>query len=170
MLLNMLPILTLASHFVLVFLVVALFNKKSWGRSIFEWINKHLINIAIVVSLGAVLGSLYYSNVVGFPPCSLCWWQRVFLFPIPIVLIMGKIKKDVKVMDYIIPLAVLSAFIALYQSYVYLGGSSILPCTAEGGDCSKIYVMAFGYITIPVMSLTISIYLVMLSWFKKLYA
>jgi hypothetical protein len=83
---------------------------------------------------------------------------------------MGKIKSDIRVMDYVTPLAVMSAVLALYQSYVYLGGSSLLPCTAEGGDCSKIYVMAFGYITIPVMSLTISVYLIILSWFKKFYA
>ena len=170
MIIDILPIVTLFSHFLLVFLVVAMLNRNGWGRFVLVWINKHLINLTLLVSLSAVLGSLYYSNIVGFPPCSLCWWQRIFLFPIPIILIMGKIKSDIRVMDYVTPLAVMSAVLALYQSYVYLGGSSLLPCTAEVGDCSKIYVMAFGYITIPVMSLTISVYLVILSWFKKFYA
>lgn len=169
MILNSIPVLVLLSHLVLVFLIVALLNRNSWGKQVFYWVNKYLINLALVISLGAVLGSLYYSNVVGFPPCVLCWWQRVLLFPIPLLLIVGKIKKDNNVMQYVVPLALLSAVIALYQSYVYLGGSSILPCTANGGDCSKIYVLAFGYITIPVMSLTVSVYLYILSWYKKLY-
>lgn len=169
MILKVIPVLVLLSHFGIVFLVVTLLNRNTWGKLAFLWINKYLINLVLVVSLGAVLGSLYYSNVIGFPPCVLCWWQRVLLFPIPLLLVVSKIKRDNNVMQYVVPFAILSAVIALYQSYIYLGGSSILPCTAEGGDCSKIYVMAFGYITIPVMSLTVSVYLYILSWYKKLY-
>lgn len=167
---NILPGFVLLSHVVFILLVGILFTRTDWSKQIASWVGQRAILLAFLVSIGAVLGSLFYSNILGFSPCVLCWWQRVFLFPVPVILGIALYKKDDEVMKYVLPLAVISGLLALYQSYVYLGGESVLPCTAEGGECSRIYVMAFGYITIPLMSLTISLYLILLSRFKKLYA
>jgi hypothetical protein len=59
--------------------------------------------------------------------------------------------------------------VALYQSYVNWGGGSLLSCTAEEGACARLYVMEFGYITIPAMSLTVAIYLLLIPWMYKIY-
>lgn len=70
---------------------------------------------------------------------------------------------------YAVPLTLLASIVAAYQSYVFLGGVSILPCTALEGACSKIYVMAFGYITIPFMGLTVALYILLLAWADKIF-
>jgi hypothetical protein len=70
---------------------------------------------------------------------------------------------------YALPLSVLALLLSLYFSYYSAGGASILPCTAEGGACSKVYVKEFGYVTIPMMSFTISAYLLLMTWVNKLY-
>ena len=164
-----LPYLALFSHVVLVVLFLALVFRRSWGAEPQMFIGKHATILAFLVSLAAVIGSLYYSEIVGFEPCVLCWWQRVFLYPLVIIFGMALWKKTASVFLYAVPLVLGAALIAAYQSYVYLGGASLLSCTALDGACSKIYVMAFGYITIPTMSLTVSLYILFLAWANKIY-
>ena len=161
-----LPYVVLISHAILVFIILAIVLKN---YSVINFLGKNTLILAFLLSVLPVLGSLFYSEIMGFEPCVLCWWQRVFLFPLPLILGIAYWKRDNYVINYVIPLVVLSAFVSLYQSYVYLGGGSFLPCTAEGGACSKVYVMALGYISIPVMALTISLYIIVLAWAKKLY-
>ena len=167
--LNTLPVATIGAHVLFVFLVLAIIYRNSWGRLVTEWVGKHSTALAFVVSLAALVGSLFYSNVIGFPPCELCWWQRIFLYPLPIIFGLALWKKDNSAFLYAIPLAALASITAAYQSYVNLGGNSFLPCTAVGAECSKIYVMAFGYITIPMMSLTIGAYILLFALVKRIY-
>jgi disulfide bond formation protein DsbB len=165
-----LPYKVLVSHILLVVIILAFIFGKSWGSGIVRFLGKNSVLLGFLVSLGAVIGSLFYSNVVGFEPCVLCWWQRVFLYPTALILGIALWKKDKGVFRYVSPLAVLGGIVALYQSYANMGWGSILPCTAEGGACSKLYVFAFGYITIPVMSLTICLYLLVIAWANKIYS
>ncbi|MEX2013864.1 MAG: disulfide bond formation protein B [Parcubacteria group bacterium] len=165
-----LPYLVLVFHAVFVVTIAAFIFRHSWGRTIQMFVGKNAMVLAGLISLVAVLGSLFYSEVVGFEPCVLCWWQRVFLYPLVIIFGVALWKKATSAFLYATPLALGAAIIAAYHSYVYMGGASILPCTALGGACSKIYVMAFGYITIPMMSLTIALYILLLAWAHKIYA
>ena len=164
-----LPYLALFSHVALVVLFLALVFRRSWGAGPQVFMGKHATTLAFLVSLAAVIGSLYYSEIAGFEPCVLCWWQRVFLYPLVIIFGMALWKKTASAFLYAVPLVLGAALIAAYQSYVYLGGASLLSCTALDGACSKIYVMAFGYITIPAMSLTVSLYILLLAWAHKIY-
>ncbi len=166
---DFLPTATLVAHIVFVIILLAIVFRKTWGQGIITWLGQHSLKIVFVVSLSAVIGSLFYSNIVGFLPCVLCWWQRVFLYPVPIIAGLAILKRDNSAFLYIVPLALISGIIALYQSYVNLGGASILPCTAVGAECSKLYVIAYGYITIPLMSLTVAIYVLLIAWAKKIY-
>jgi disulfide bond formation protein DsbB len=161
---------TLFSHIVLVFIVLAFLFRKSWGATTVYFVGKHAIFFGLIVALTAILGSLTYSEIVGYEPCLLCWWQRVFIYPSFVLFLVALNTKDRNVFNYVLPLSILSGIIGLYQSYVNLGGNSILPCTAEGSACSKVYVLEFGYITIPMMSLTIAIYLIVISLIGKYYA
>jgi len=166
---SLVPYAVLLSHFLFIFIVFTLIFKNSWGRDMTNWFGKKATVLALIISLGAVLGSLFYSEIVGFEPCILCWWQRIFLFPLPVILIVSLWKNDSAVFKYIVPLAILGTIVALYHSYFELGGVSLLPCTAEGGACSRVYVKEFGYITIPTMSLTSFAFVLIISWFKKQY-
>ncbi len=166
---TILPYTVVASHVLLVVLFAAVLGRKGWGKKAYAFLSQRVLLAGLLVSLGAVLGSLFYSDVVGFYPCLLCWWQRVFLYPQLVLFAIALWKKDRGVFIYSAAFALLAGVVALYHSYVYMGGTSVLPCTALGGACSKIYVMEFGYITIPSMSLTIVLYLLLLAWVNWLY-
>jgi disulfide bond formation protein DsbB len=164
---NILPYAVLMSHLLSAFLILAIIFRKSWGRGVMDFIHKHAILLGLLVSLAAIAGSLFYSVGVGYTPCELCWWQRVLLYPQAILFLAALRHKDRSVFRYSWCLAALAALVSLYQIYAQSGGHSLLPCTAIGGECMKIYVDAFGYITIPVMSLTISAYLLLLAYINR---
>ncbi len=164
------PYLVLFSHVLFIVFVLALLAKGSWGKFIIEFIGKRAVLFGLLIAIASVFGSLFYSQIIGFDPCVLCWWQRVFLYPLVVIFGMALWKKSDSAFLYATPLAILGGLVAAYQTYALLGGPSLLPCTALDGDCSKIYVMAFGYITIPTMSLTISLYVLLLARIKKIYS
>jgi len=148
----------------------ALLAKNSWGRDAVRLIGKHAEVFGLLVSLAAIAGSLIYSNVIGYAPCDLCWWQRICLYPIPVILLVSLYKKHRNGFDFALPLAAVAALIALYHTYIQLGGSvSLGGCTAFGGACTKVYVLAFGYVTIPTMSLTVALAVILLGVIKKSY-
>lgn len=166
---TIIPYKVLASHVLLVFLVAALIFKQSLGRGAVSFLGKWAIQLSFLVAFGAIIGSLFYSEVVGFEACVLCWWQRVFLYPQAILFAIAWWKKDGGVFKYAVPLTLISLIIGLYQAYANMTGFSLLPCTALEGGCSKIYVEAFGYITIPVMAVTVALYLLLIAWARKIY-
>lgn len=163
-----LPYAVLFSHLVLVFLVLALVFRNSWGKDIVGFVGRHAIVLSFIAALAAVAGSLFYSNVIGFAPCELCWWQRIFLYPQVIILFIAWRHRDTHVFKYVGTLSLFAFIVSLYQVYIQLGGFSVLPCTAVGSTCAKVFVNAFGYITIPMMSLTICVYLLLFALANKL--
>jgi disulfide bond formation protein DsbB len=163
------PYGVLFSHVILVGLIFAFIFRRTWGKDVFEFVGKNSISLAFLVSLMAVGGSLFYSQIIGFEPCVLCWWQRVFIFPTMIVLGVSLYKKLPNVWSYVFPLIILALMVAAYQTSSDIWGISILPCTAQGGGCDRIYVKAFGYITIPTMSLTTALYFLTFYLFDRSY-
>src|SRR3989344_2766187 len=160
----LLPYLVLISHIILTVFFISLIFKNNLSR----WIGRNAILLSFLVALVAVGGSLFYSNIIGYEPCVLCWWIRIFLYPLVIIFGMALWKHDKFVFTYAVPLTLFATFISLYFSYVSLGGASILPCTAYEGACSRVYVKAFGYITIPTMSLTVSLFILLFAYASKL--
>lgn len=169
--LGSLPYLTLVSHIVLVVAVAAVVARRSWGRGIFSWLGRNSVFIAFLAALASIVGSLFYSEIIGYPPCTLCWWIRIFLYPLAAIFGIALYRKhDAKTaFSYALPLIIGGALVSLYYSYFSLGGESLLSCTAEGGGCDRLYVKEFGYITIPMMSLTLSAYLLLLAWVNKIF-
>ena len=167
---NLLVLGTIISHIVFGFLVVVVIARNSdWAKDIFDFLKTHVILLGFIVTLLAVLGSLLLEYGVGYPPCELCWWQRIFLFPQAVIFLIALIKKDRNVFQYVVPLSAITVLISLYHAYIQLGGSvSVLPCTAEGAACAAVYILEYGYITIPTMSLTIALYVLMLAAVNKI--
>lgn len=164
---TLIPWATLVSHILFGFLVLAYIFRNSWGSKTISAIREHGILMGVALTLMIVLGSLFYSSVMGYPPCELCWWQRVLLFPQLILFLVAWKRGDTGVFSYILPLSVLAGIVSAYQIYAQLGGVSLLDCTAAGGACSKVYVNTFGYITIPMMGLTAAAYLAFLAFVNK---
>jgi len=156
--------LTLLSNIFFVLFITFLFIKKEFKEFVYAFVNKYILGILLFTSMSAVVGSLLYSNIAGFPPCELCWIQRIFMFPQPILLFMAMLKKDKGIVSYIFPLTILGTAVSFYHSLTNWGlGGSLLKCTTEGGECSRVYVLEYGYITIPFMAFTTFAYLLLIS-------
>jgi disulfide bond formation protein DsbB len=163
-----LPWLVLASNiFAAVFLVALLF-KKTFGRDLVEWVGRHALSLGLLISLGAVFGSLFYSNIVGFEPCYLCWWQRIAIYPLLVLFLVALYKKDRGAFSYVLPLSLMGLLLSIYHSYIQWGGNPLIPCDAAA-SCDKLYVYEFGYITIPTMVLSIAVLYILLYFANKTY-
>ncbi len=151
---------TLISNILFVFLVIAISSHKNWRAKIYRFVHTHILNLLFVEALFAFVGSLVYSQIIGFPPCDLCWVQRILIYPQVIIALVAMIKKDKMIVDYLLPMSIIGALVALYHSLIQWGFSfgATGGCTALGGACAKVFVLEFGYITMPFMSFTIFAY------------
>jgi disulfide bond formation protein DsbB len=106
------------------------------------------------VSLIAMLGSLYFSNVRGFPPCVLCWYQRICLYPLVLIIPIGIIKKDKNIYSYVLGLSGIGFLIGLYHNLLYYNiiPEAAAPCV-NGVSCTTKFIEYFGFLTIPLLSL-----------------
>lgn len=156
--------IVLISNIVFGILGIMFIVSIAWRGKIYAFIHSHIVIVVFWSALVASVGSLIYSNIIGFPPCDLCWWQRIFLYPQVLIAGIAMLKKDKSIIEYILPMSMAGAILALYQSFVQWGllSSSILKCASVGGECAKVYVNQFGYITIPFMSFSIFVYLIAL--------
>jgi disulfide bond formation protein DsbB len=107
-----------------------------------------------LIATASALGSLFFSEVMGFAPCVLCWYQRIALFPLVLILPMGLFPFDAKAAKFALPLTTAGLLTALYHNLLYAGfiPKSIQPC-AQGVSCTEKYIEFFGFISIPLLSL-----------------
>lgn len=106
------------------------------------------------VSLAAALGSLFFSEVMGFPPCVLCWYQRISMYSVVVVSTVALLVRDRAVARYLWPLLAPGLGIALYHCLLYYDviPRTITPC-ATGVSCTERQIEWFGFISIPLLSL-----------------
>jgi disulfide bond formation protein DsbB len=150
-------ILTLLVELSSVVLLVSFFLKNSVTKKVLRFFTRHALFIAFLVALVSTLGSLFYSEIAHFTPCKLCWYQRILMYPQAIILGIAYSKKDSHISSYSIVLSTLGVCIALYHYLLQIGAvREILPCTTVGYSvsCAEKFVMTYGYITIPMMSLS----------------
>lgn len=151
---GILGVLTMAGQIVSVVLIICLVSGR--GKECVHFFGKQTLTLAFIVALTAMLGSLTYSNVIGYEPCELCWFQRIFMYPQVFLFALALWKKDRRVIDYSLILSTIGGLIALYHYLMQLDIAPSLPCAAIGYSvsCSQRFVMQFGYITIPLMAFT----------------
>jgi disulfide bond formation protein DsbB len=129
----------------------------------------NILFFAWVVALVSTLGSLFFSEVMGFVPCSLCWYQRICMYPLVILLAVGSFPFDAKVYKFSLPFAVIGWLFALYHNLLHwkIIPESASPCR-QGIPCSTVYINWLGFITIPFLSLVaFSLILISLFIFNK---
>ena len=114
-----------------------------------------LIILCWSVALMATLGSLFFSEVMRFPPCVLCWYQRVAMYPLVAVFLVGAFRGSKSTFAFAAPLVIVGWLTALYHNLLHYG---IVPETAspcvQGVSCATIYINWMGFITIPLLSFT----------------
>jgi disulfide bond formation protein DsbB len=108
---------------------------------------------AWLVAAMATLGALFMSEIMGFAPCVLCWYQRIFMFPLVFILAAGLFPFDPKVLRYALPLAAVGLLVAGVHLLLVAGyiPESLAPCR-QGIPCSTVQVQWLGFITIPLLS------------------
>lgn len=110
--------------------------------------------IAWAVAVVATAGSLWFSEGADFIPCRLCWFQRIFMYPLVIVLLVGAILKDRRAFWYAIPLPVIGLLISVYHVYIEQNPEAESQgCKVQSAvPCSFRWIDKFGYVTIPVLA------------------
>lgn len=116
-------------------------------------VKKNILYIAWMQALAALLGSLYFSEIAGLPPCILCWIQRIFMYPLVVIIAVGIYRRDKSVPYYVLPLAIPGFFVAFYQHLLQVGviSEKLAPCTV-GISCVTKYWSLFDFITLPLLS------------------
>lgn len=118
-------------------------------------VKKYILYIAWVQSIIATCGSLFFSEVMKLPPCVLCWYQRILMYPMVFIIAVGILRRDKGIYQYVLPLSLTGLVIAIYHNLLYYGfiPESIQPCRL-GISCTTRQIEWLGFITIPLMSLT----------------
>ena len=165
---EMLKMLTIVSDAAIILIVFGLLYNKinnidRFGKikSIFK---KNYLLFGLIVSMVATLGSLFYSEILKYPPCILCWWQRIFMYPQFLIFGFALINKDNKIFNYSILLSLIGGGISLYHYLIQRGVLQTSSCDVVGysSSCSETFFLSYGYITIPMMALTAFILLIFL--------
>ncbi len=162
-------ILSIVAQLLSIALIVAFLVPKFRNGAFVRFFKERGVLIAFIISLLATVGSLIYSDVIGYEPCKLCWFQRIFMYPQVLLMGMALWRKDMSVKIYGVVLSVIGLVVAKFH---YLGqiGLTPLPCSAVGYSvsCAERFVFIFGYITIPMMAfsafLLMSVVLIISSW------
>ncbi len=112
-----------------------------------------LLLFAWTISLVATLGSLFYSEIVGYTPCQLCWIQRIFMYPLVIIFGVALIKREISIALPGFLMGIIGLFIGIYH-YSLQKVPALQGTAGFCGDipCNLQYVNYFGFITIPFMS------------------
>lgn len=158
----------LSQIFILVSVIYLVFFSKKYPNIIKYFTDRALL-FSFIISLVATLGSLFYSTIAGFVPCELCWFQRIFMYPLAIISGLALIKKNQHVIiDYILTLSSIGFLISLYHNYIYSIPQTANFCSINSGvSCATPYITEFGYVTIPVMALTAFCLMIILLISKK---
>lgn len=159
--------LTFLGDIFILLLIINLLVKISAVDDFKNSLRKNSLLLAFIISLMASLGTLFYSEILGYPPCTLCWIQRAFMYPIPIILGAALLKKSLNIKKYAIFLAAIGALIAGYHYLVQIFQLSTVCAIGSETPCNIAYSFELGYITIPMMSLTVFILIIVLLFKMK---
>ncbi len=155
--------LTITSQVFLLIFLLSFASKlkiKKWKLrdNFLSLIKKNSLKLAFTVSLVATLGSLFFSEIAGYDPCKLCWFQRIFMYP-QVIILGASLLKNKKGFDFSFYLSIVGILIALYHYSLtkfssYYSSSLVNFCSTIKGSCIIDYLANYGYVNIPMMSFT----------------
>jgi disulfide bond formation protein DsbB len=168
---NFIELSVLAGSVLLFAIILYFLYSKSSGKrigfveDISVFARKNYLLLGFLISLGAVLGSLFYSEILRLEPCTLCWYQRGFIISQAFIFGIALALKEKKAVIYSLTLSVAGALIAGYHLMLQAGVVSedgILCSAADAVDCAQASFVSYGFISIPVMSLVAFLFLIVL--------
>lgn len=116
-------------------------------------VNKSLL-IPWITAIIAMSGSLFFSEQMGFVPCTLCWYQRILMYPLVLLLGIAFYRNDKEIYKYVLPISVLGVMMASYHYALQkIPAMSEFSACTNGVPCNGQYINWFGFVTIPFLSL-----------------
>lgn len=117
-------------------------------------LRQYSLYLAWLVALVATFGSLYFSEILGFIPCEYCWYQRILMYPLSIILGIAAFFDEHTIRKYVLPLSIIGMCVSTFHYMLQKvpGLAEIKPCT-QGVPCSAQYINWLGFITIPFLAL-----------------
>ena len=136
----------------------AMVSSRQWGLLFVGWL------LAVV----STVGSLFFSEVMDYVPCVLCWYQRIPMYALAVILGIALVTQDVNVVKYAQPLALIGVALAAFHCLLYLGyvPKGIQPCSQDI-PCSEVKLQVWGFLTIPLMSLAAFLAIVVVLFLLK---
>jgi disulfide bond formation protein DsbB len=120
--------------------------------------------LAWAVALVATIGSLYLSEVAHFIPCQLCWYQRIAIYPLAVILLVAALRHDRAIRFAAIPLAAIGAIVSIYHYQLErFPNQASVSCSAEA-PCTVVWIWRFHYVSIPFMALSAAVLIIALLW------
>ncbi len=152
-----LAILAQISAVVVVALIVAVtVNPRARASFAGSWatLSRQAVWLAWGVAAVATIGSLYFSEIADYLPCRLCWFQRIAMYPLAVVLLVGALLRDRRVTLYAAAFPLIGAAFSIYHIYIEVNPEAESAACRAGVPCSTRWIDEFGYVTIPVMALS----------------
>lgn len=125
-------------------------DSSTWANSI----GMYSHYIALLAAWIATSGSLFFSEVLGWTPCLLCWYQRILMYPLSIIIAMGLLRRDTRLHTYVLPFSLMGACVSLYHYLLQKTTWLPPPACSLGVPCNVDYINWFGFVTIPFLALT----------------
>ena len=148
----------IAFAFVAIVLIVRLLAFASssahrWYRAIGGVIEPNAVGIAFIVAMLATMGSLYFSEIAHFDPCRLCWYQRIAMYPLVVILGIAAVRRDADAGIYVRALAGIGAVISAYHLALEWIPALDTGACGVGPSCTVIWFREFGFISLPMLAL-----------------
>lgn len=139
---------------VIILLARLLYKSQSWATSVIDGFSPLARPLAAAIATTAMFGSLYFSEIVNYVPCRLCWYQRIMMYPLAIILIIAAIRRDSKIGWYAAPLATIGASISTYHWLLERFPSLEAGACEVAVPCEFVWFENFGFVTLPFMAFT----------------
>lgn len=155
----------LAIGLILMIFISNLLKDSNISKVLLKFIKKNALKLIALFTLAPIIGSLTYSDYFGLTPCKLCWYQRIFMYPMFFIALIGLKIKDKNTTKYTLALATLGSLISLYQLYLqfFVKGYDNCSVVGQNASCSKIWIKVFDFMTIPSMALICFILVILIS-------
>jgi len=150
-----LALLSVAAEVTVVLVAVVALTSRSALQRLRDVLGEQSLQLAFVVALVSTAGSLWLSEGAHFTPCRLCWYQRIAMYPMSVILGIAAVRRDVRVRIYALPVVLIGASISIWHVLVerFPSLESATSCD-PANPCSLIWTKRFGYLTIPTMALS----------------
>ncbi len=134
-----------------------------------SFIQKNAMYLILAQVVIAIVGSLYFSDVKGFEPCVLCWYQRIFMYSLLPIITIALLKKEKKIYHYTLPMALLGITVSIYHNLLYTGIIKNEGFCSTGISCTSKFIEYFGFVTIPFLAFVGFTVIIILSIISRNY-